>query len=66
MRYRALASPAFIARHFPAGVTPAALARAPAIVYGPDDQLQHRYLAALGITGLLPITCAHRRKASCA
>ena len=51
MRYRALASPAFIARHFPAGVTPAALARAPAIVYGPDDQLQHRYLAALGITG---------------
>ena len=35
MRYRALASPAFIARHFPAGVTPAALARAPAIVYGP-------------------------------
>ena len=51
MRYRALASPAFIARHFPAGVTPATLARAPAIVYGPDDQLQHRYLAALGITG---------------
>lgn len=51
MRYRALASPAFIARHFAAGVTPAALARAPAIVYGPDDQLQHRYLAALGITG---------------
>lgn len=51
MRYRALASPAFIARHFPVGVTPATLARAPAIVYGPDDQLQHRYLAALGITG---------------
>ncbi|CAE6900532.1 MULTISPECIES: LysR family transcriptional regulator ArgP [Pseudomonas] len=51
MRYRALASPAFIARHFSSGVSPAALARAPAIVYGPDDQLQHRYLAELGVSG---------------
>ena len=51
MRYRALASPAFIARHFPHGVTPAMLARVPAIVFGPDDLLQHRYLAALGVEG---------------
>ena len=51
MRYRALASPAFIARHFPQGVTTMALAQAPAIVFGPDDQLQHRYLAALGVEG---------------
>ncbi|MCY1542843.1 putative HTH-type transcriptional regulator [compost metagenome] len=51
MRYRALASPGFIARHFPHGVTPAALARVPAIVFGPDDLLQHRYLAALGVEG---------------
>ncbi|HLA31400.1 MAG TPA: LysR family transcriptional regulator ArgP [Pseudomonas sp.] len=51
MRYRALASPAFIARHFPQGVTTMALAQAPAIVFGPDDQLQHRYLAALGGEG---------------
>lgn len=51
MRYRALASPAFIARHFAAGVSADALVRAPAIVYGPDDQLQHRYLAGLGVTG---------------
>lgn len=51
MRYRALASPAFVARHFPAGVTVAGLARVPAIVYGPDDQLQHRYLAGLGMEG---------------
>ena len=49
MRYRALASPQFIARHFPGGVTPAALASAPAIVYGPDDLLQHRYLSSLGV-----------------
>ncbi len=49
MRYRALASPQFIARHFPDGVTAARLAGAPAIVYGPDDLLQHRYLSALGV-----------------
>lgn len=51
MRYRALASPGFIARHFPRGVTAAELAQAPAIVFGPDDLLQHRYLAALGVEG---------------
>jgi LysR family transcriptional regulator (chromosome initiation inhibitor) len=51
MRYRALASPAFIARHLADGVSGTALARVPAIVYGPDDRLQHRYLAALGVEG---------------
>ena len=51
MRYRALASPAFIARHFPDGVSPQALARSPALVFGPDDFLQHRYLASLGMEG---------------
>jgi len=51
MRYRALASPGFIARHFPEGVTPQAVARAPALVFGPDDFLQHRYLASLGVEG---------------
>ncbi|MGE8496135.1 MAG: LysR family transcriptional regulator ArgP [Pseudomonas sp.] len=49
MRYRALASPAFIARHFPRGVVTSELAQVPAVVFGPDDQLQHRYLAALGV-----------------
>lgn len=51
MRYRALASPTFIARHFPNRVTPAALVRSPAIVFGPDDFLQHRYLESLGVAG---------------
>ena len=51
MRYRALASPAFIARHFPAGVSAELLPRTPALVFGPDDFLQHRYLAALGVDG---------------
>ena len=36
MRYRALASPAFIARHFPHGVRADQLARTPALVFGPD------------------------------
>ncbi|CAD5200711.1 LysR family transcriptional regulator ArgP [Pseudomonas sp. FEN] len=51
MRYRALASPAFIARHFPLGIDARTLARTPALVFGPDDFLQHRYLAALGVEG---------------
>lgn len=51
MRYRALASPAFIARHLAGNAPAQALLRAPAIVFGPDDQLQHRYLASLGLSG---------------
>ena len=51
MRYRALASPAFIARHFANGVNAESMARAPAIVFGPDDLLQHRYMASLGLNG---------------
>lgn len=50
MRYRALASPAFIERHLSSGSIEDLL-RAPAIVFGPDDQLQHRYLASLGLNG---------------
>ena len=51
MRYRAMASPAFIARHFPQGVKAAQLPKTPALVFGPDDFLQHRYLVALGVDG---------------
>lgn len=51
MRYRALASPAFVERHLGNGAAPEALLRAPAVVFGPDDQLQHRYLASLGLSG---------------
>lgn len=58
MRYRALASPAFMARHFPRGFDPAHLPRTPALVFGPDDYLQHRYLAALGLAeGFLHHLC---------
>lgn len=48
MRYLGLASSTFIDRHFAGGVTADALANAPAIVFGPDDLLQHRYIASLG------------------
>ncbi len=51
MRYRALASPAFVARHFADGVRADLLPKTPALVFGPDDFLQHRYLAALGVDG---------------
>jgi LysR family transcriptional regulator (chromosome initiation inhibitor) len=48
MRYRALASPAFISRHFKQLPAATDLARVPAVVFGPDDQLQHRYMASIG------------------
>lgn len=51
MCYRAVASPAFMARHFAHGVDAAALARAPCLVYGPKDALQARYLAAITPAG---------------
>lgn len=51
MRYRALASPVFVARHLGPGAPAQALLQAPAIVFGPDDQLQHRFLASLGLNG---------------
>lgn len=51
MPYLAVASPAFMKQHFADGVNADVLPQAPAIVFGVDDLLQHRYLAALGITG---------------
>ncbi|PWR21858.1 LysR family transcriptional regulator ArgP [Zavarzinia compransoris] len=45
LRYRITASPAFMARHFPAGVTAAAMARAPALTFDRKDQLQRHWLA---------------------
>lgn len=45
LRFRATASPAFVTRHFPKGVTPAALAQAPAITFNQKDRLQERWIA---------------------
>lgn len=54
MRYRALASPEYVRRHFPKGLTRQALSQAPAIVFGPDDRLQHRYLEMRGYLAPFP------------
>jgi LysR family transcriptional regulator (chromosome initiation inhibitor) len=48
MRYRPMATPGFAAEWFPAGVTPAALAAAPMLVFDRHDDLQHRYLRRRG------------------
>ena len=43
MRYLAVASPAFIARHFATGVGAGSLARAPSLVFNNKDELQSRW-----------------------
>ncbi len=44
MRYVAAASPAFIARHFSAGVGAASLAQAPSLMFSTKDELQARWV----------------------
>ncbi len=44
MRYRVMASPAYVARWFASGVTPAALGIAPVVTFNRKDELQLRYL----------------------
>ncbi|MFB2552923.1 LysR family transcriptional regulator ArgP [Ensifer soli] len=44
LRYHAVASPAFLARHCPDGVTAKALSRAPALTFNQKDRLQERWL----------------------
>jgi len=44
LSYFPVASPEFVARFFPEGVTIAALTRAPAVIYGRHDELHHDFL----------------------
>jgi LysR family transcriptional regulator, chromosome initiation inhibitor len=44
MRYRAAASPAFVARHFAEGVGATRLAQAPSLVFNSKDELQARWV----------------------
>jgi LysR family transcriptional regulator (chromosome initiation inhibitor) len=44
LRFHATASPEFIARHFPEGVTIEALANAPALTFNQKDSLQARWI----------------------
>ncbi|VDC33180.1 LysR family transcriptional regulator ArgP [Pseudogemmobacter humi] len=53
LRYRATASPDYLATWFPEGVTPGALARAPTLVFSGIDRLQHLW-AARETGGALP------------
>jgi LysR family transcriptional regulator (chromosome initiation inhibitor) len=54
MRYRAVASPAFMRRHFPAGVDDSALSAAPCTVFNRKDRLQERFLRLLTRKRLQP------------
>jgi LysR family transcriptional regulator (chromosome initiation inhibitor) len=54
MRYRPMATAAVADRWFPAGVTAAALARAPVVVFDREDDLQHRYLRRRGVDPAAP------------
>ena len=47
MRYIAAASPAYMARHFAAGVGAGSLARAPSLVFNAKDDLQARWVRGL-------------------
>lgn len=47
MRYLALASPAYIARHFPDGPNAKTLTQAPAVIFNAKDGLQARWAEAL-------------------
>lgn len=47
LRYHATASPDFMARHFPTGVTEARLAQAPALTFNQKDRLQHQWVSRL-------------------
>nr|BBJ03199.1 HTH-type transcriptional regulator ArgP [Marinobacter nauticus] len=54
MHYLALATPDYARRYFPDGINSQSLKQAPAIVFGPDDLLQHRFLAQCGYGGAFP------------
>jgi LysR family transcriptional regulator, chromosome initiation inhibitor len=44
LRYRATASPAYMSRWFPSGVSPQALTQAPALTFSDKDRLQARWV----------------------
>lgn len=54
MTYLPLATPEYTRRYFPDGLNNASLQSAPAIVFGPNDQLQYRFLAQVGYQGKFP------------
>jgi LysR family transcriptional regulator (chromosome initiation inhibitor) len=61
LRYRATASPAYVARWFAGGVTASALGTAPALRFNDKDRLQAQWAARHGQTAALP---SHRLTSS--
>lgn len=57
LRYHATASPAFLARHCPQGVTPQSLAAAPALNFNQKDSLQRDWFRQ--VWGSPPVLSAH-------
>ncbi len=51
MRYRAVASSAFVRQYFSKGITTEALTRAPVIAYNRKDTLHEKFLAEQGLPG---------------
>lgn len=64
LRYRATASPAFIAHWFPDGVTAAALAKAPSLSFSDADRLQDRWVGLHVGTDSPPVLPCHRLASS--
>ena len=54
LRYRALASPAFMERYFAAGVNAASLAQAPMLVFNRKDALQGRFVRRITRRAIAP------------
>jgi LysR family transcriptional regulator (chromosome initiation inhibitor) len=54
MRYLAVCSPAFLARHFADGVTRESLRRTPCVDFNPKDQLQKRFMRRIARTEIDP------------
>ncbi|WP_066705878.1 LysR family transcriptional regulator ArgP [Celeribacter ethanolicus] len=58
LRYLAVATPAFVARHFPEGITSEALSKAPSLVFNGKDRLQDNWVSSQ--TGRRIALPAHR------
>lgn len=54
MTYLPLATPSYKKRYFSQGFNEQSLQAAPAIIFGPNDQLQHRFLSQSGYHGAFP------------
>jgi LysR family transcriptional regulator (chromosome initiation inhibitor) len=64
LRYRATASPAYLMRWFPEGMTAKSISKAPTLTFSDQDQLQTRWAAAR-IKGLTrPLLPTHRMASS--